>query len=179
MAQQAQVRQSGSVRQAVQEFFAAERRNGEKIQKFELGLSDDDELPPYVHKDYPKAMHAIDGDSCVVANLKEEQEKLQEGFYSTYAEAQHAAEAYFAQEQEAEFAAAQAAQPFVGTAQAPMPQSPDGVGAPFCGVRQKPARLDRKFSRSALPPAKNARCCAPAPSRPNVLNAIGNTPISP
>lgn len=87
---QAHVRASGSTRLAVREYFAGETKNAERIQKFNLGLTDDDDLPPYVHQDYPKAMYSPDSDPIVVQNASEEREQQQEGYYSSLAEMLHA-----------------------------------------------------------------------------------------
>jgi len=99
-----QFRRNGSVNLAVQEFFATARRNNEKEQKHELGLSEDDELPQYVFKAYPKAIFTIGGeDSIVVKDAQEEQARLREGWYSTLAEALEAA---MAEEPEQEYVTA-------------------------------------------------------------------------
>jgi hypothetical protein len=112
----ARVRTTGSTRDAVKEFFAAERRNGERIQKFDLGLTDDDELPPYVHQDYPKSMYAPDGATfitAVAANAKEERDWIDRGYFASYAEYLEALEAVFEPEEDGED------QVSVGTAQPP------------------------------------------------------------
>jgi len=116
------VRSNGSVELARQEFFAAERRNDDKKRKAELGLSEDDELPPYVYQPYPKAMYAIGNeDSITVKNAAEEQSKLKEGWYSSLDEALAVA---MSEDAEEEYATAP-----VGTAQPPMPKR--GVGGRF------------------------------------------------
>jgi hypothetical protein len=88
------VRAQGSTRDAVKEFFAAERRNSERIERFNRGLNEDDELPPYdpAEHPYPKALYAPDGETAVVANAKEERERIAQGWFATLAEAQEAAE---------------------------------------------------------------------------------------
>lgn len=97
----AQVKAHGSTRDAVRNFFETEVRNGEKIRKHELGLTDDDELPPYVHQDYPKAMYpAHEGDdTIVVQNADEEAKRSHEGFFATLAEAK----AHYARNGDGEF----------------------------------------------------------------------------
>lgn len=80
------VRAQGSTRDAIREFFAAERRNAERIQKFNLGLTDEDELPPYVHQEYPKALYAPDGETIVVESAAEERRHIGEGYYASLAE---------------------------------------------------------------------------------------------
>lgn len=82
------VRTTGSTRDAVREHFNAETRNAEKIKKHDLGLSDDEELPPYEHQEYPKAMHHADGSSVIANNQDEEDEHQQSGFHGTLADAQ-------------------------------------------------------------------------------------------
>jgi hypothetical protein len=57
MAVQAKVKTKGSVKETIREFFDAEKRNGEKIQLHALGLTEDDDLPPYVHTHFPKALY--------------------------------------------------------------------------------------------------------------------------
>jgi len=86
------VRATGSVREAVRETFEAERRNSVRIQKMELGLSDDDELPPYIHLDYPKALYPADPEETpiTVQTAAEEHRKVAQGYCSTYAEAEAA-----------------------------------------------------------------------------------------
>lgn len=93
----ARVRASGSTREAVREFFAAEVRNNERIRKFELGLTDDQELPAYVPEDhpYPKAMYPLgypQEEPIVVEDANEEREKVNEGYYPSLAEAKAARE---------------------------------------------------------------------------------------
>jgi hypothetical protein len=82
------VRAQGSTRDAIREFWNTERRNGERIQKFNLHLSEDDELPPYVPEEhpYPKALYAPDGETIIVAGAQEERERLAEGYYGSLAE---------------------------------------------------------------------------------------------
>jgi uncharacterized protein with von Willebrand factor type A (vWA) domain len=83
----------GNVRQAVQEFFLSEARNWEKIHKKDLGLTDDDELPPYVHQEYPKVIYDSELIPMEVHNAQEEQQMTGEGYYSTLAEANAAQKA--------------------------------------------------------------------------------------
>lgn len=95
----AQVKTTGSTREAVREFFAAEARNAEKLQRFALGLSEEDELPVYDPNDpknrYPKAMYPADGgEPIVVKSTKEEHEQEALGFFATPTEAAAAAQAY-------------------------------------------------------------------------------------
>lgn len=87
-----QVKTQGSVRDAIRAFFEQERRNSERIEKYNRGLSEEDELPPYTHIDYPKALYANDGEAIVVQTAAEERVKLQEGFYPSYAALQEAIE---------------------------------------------------------------------------------------
>jgi hypothetical protein len=86
----ASVRAEGSTREAVKEFFAAEVKNAEKIQRHTLGLSDDEDVPPYVYQPYPKAMYpyAEGDDPIVVENESQEQARIDEGYFATLAEAQ-------------------------------------------------------------------------------------------
>lgn len=91
------VRALGSTRDAIREFFAAERRNAEKIEKYNRGLSEDDELPPYVHQDYPRAMYPLgypEEEPIVAKDLREEQRFIADGYYPTLAEQQAAREAF-------------------------------------------------------------------------------------
>ena len=85
----AQVRAVGSARDATRNFFDSEVRNDEKQRRVTLGLTEDDELPPYVHQDYPKALYPeTEGDDpIVVANPEEEAVKLHAGYFATLAEA--------------------------------------------------------------------------------------------
>ena len=85
----AQVKAHGSTRDAVRNFFETETRNAEKIQRHTLGLTEDDELPPYVYQDFPKAMYPEDegGDPIIVADYNEEQKRSAEGYFATLAEA--------------------------------------------------------------------------------------------
>jgi hypothetical protein len=89
------VKATGSTKEAVREFFVAEQRNSERIQKFNLGLGDEDELPPYTHQEYPKALYPndSDGETIVVQSAKEEREKMAQGYLASLAEAQAAWEA--------------------------------------------------------------------------------------
>ena len=113
------VRALGSTRDAIREFFAAERRNSEKIEKYNRGLTEDDELPPYVHQEYPKAMYPLgypQEDPVVAQDLREEQQRMAAGYYPSLAAQQEAREAFEAQlapsdEMEEELAE------FAGTAQ--------------------------------------------------------------
>ena len=82
----------GSTRDAIREFFASEARNALRIEKFNRGLTDDDELPPYVHQDYPKALYAPDGESIVVKSAAEERTKVAEGYFASLAEFEAALE---------------------------------------------------------------------------------------
>jgi hypothetical protein len=79
------VRAQGSTRDAIREVWATERRNAEKIQKFNLHLSEDEELPVYVPEEhpYPKALYAPDGETIVVGSAQEERERLAEGYYAS------------------------------------------------------------------------------------------------
>ena len=91
------VRALGSTRDAIREFFAAERRNSEKIEKYNRGLGEDDELPPYVHQDYPKAMYPLgypQEETALAKDLREEQRWIAEGYYASLAEQQQAREAF-------------------------------------------------------------------------------------
>lgn len=88
------VRAQGSTRDAIKEFFAAEQRNAEKIEKFHRGLPDDAEVPPYIYQEFPKALYALDGETCVVKSAAEEREKLAGGWYATLAEQLAAREAF-------------------------------------------------------------------------------------
>lgn len=92
MPEPARVKATGSTKEAVREFFVAEQRNSERIQKFNLGLSDEDELPPYTHQEYPKALYPEnpDGETIVVQSAKEEREKLALGYCASLAEAKAA-----------------------------------------------------------------------------------------
>lgn len=85
----ASVRAEGSTREAVKEFFAAEAKNSDKIRRHTLGLAEDEDLPPYTYEEYPKAMYPYDaGDEpIVVANEAQEQARLEDGYFSTLAEA--------------------------------------------------------------------------------------------
>jgi hypothetical protein len=102
----AHVRANGSVKQAVAEFFDAERRNAAFIEKHRLGLSPDDDLPPYRHQDFPRALYIANEevaevrgnpvtriviDMITVANLHEEKQKLKEGYFENPARAKEAA----------------------------------------------------------------------------------------
>jgi hypothetical protein len=98
------VRTSGSTMLAVQEFFGTERRNGDRIQKLNLGLSEDDELPPYVYQEFPKALYGPDGETALARNAEEEQAKLREGYFPTL---------------EAALAAEEAASSYTGEEEAP------------------------------------------------------------
>jgi hypothetical protein len=94
------VRALGSTRDAIREFFAAERRNSEKIEKYNRGLTEDEELPPYVHQEYPKAMYPLGypQEEPVVANdLREEQQRMAAGYYPSLGAQQEAREAFEAQ----------------------------------------------------------------------------------
>jgi hypothetical protein len=85
------VRTRGNVRQAVQEFFQSEARNYERIKKSELGLGEDDELPPYVHREYPKILYPADDSLPIeVATEQDAQQKLGEGYCYTQQEAKQA-----------------------------------------------------------------------------------------
>lgn len=91
------LRALGSTRDAIREFFAAERRNSEKIEKYNRGLSEEDELPPYVHQDYPKAMYPLgypEDDTALAKDLREEQRLIADGYYPSLAEQQQAREAF-------------------------------------------------------------------------------------
>jgi hypothetical protein len=93
------VRALGSTRDAIREFFAAERRNSE-IEKYNRGLTEDEELPPYVHQEYPKAMYPLGypQEEPVVANdLREEQQRMAAGYYPSLGAQQEAREAFEAQ----------------------------------------------------------------------------------
>jgi hypothetical protein len=99
------VRAQGSTRDAIKEFFAAEQRNAEKIEKFHRGLPDDAEVPPYLYQEFPKALYALDGDTCVVRSAAEEREKVADGWYATLAEqlaARESLEADLSQPEESE-----------------------------------------------------------------------------
>ena len=93
----ARVRTSGSTREAIREFFAAERRNAERIEKFNRGLSEEDELPPYVHQEYPKAMYPLgfpDDEPILVENAEQERDRLEQGYYNSLAEQKAAREEF-------------------------------------------------------------------------------------
>lgn len=77
----AHVRANGSVKQAVAEFFDAERRNAAFIEKHRLGLSPDDDLPVYRHQDFPRALYGADGEMITVASHHEEKQKLKDGYF--------------------------------------------------------------------------------------------------
>jgi hypothetical protein len=89
---QAQVRAKGSVKECLRELFDAERRNAEKIQLHALGLTEDDELPPYPHQHFPMALYRKDEggelEEIHVADEKAETEARKAGF-TTLAEALH------------------------------------------------------------------------------------------
>jgi hypothetical protein len=76
-------------------FFDTERRNAERIQKYNLGLTDDDELPVYYPEEhpFPAAMYAITGESIQVADEAEKRARLREGWYASFAEMRAAQEA--------------------------------------------------------------------------------------
>jgi hypothetical protein len=85
----AQVKAHGSTRDAVRNFFETEARNAEKVQRHVLGLSEDDELPAYVHQEFPKAMYPEQegGDPIVVEDEDEESKRTAEGYFASLAEA--------------------------------------------------------------------------------------------
>jgi hypothetical protein len=85
---EAHIKKSGSVNLAIQEHFASARRNDERQRKYDLGLGEDEDLPPYVYQPYPRAMFAPGNqDSIVVKNAAEEKAKQKEGWFSTIGEA--------------------------------------------------------------------------------------------
>lgn len=115
------VRTLGSTRDAIREFFAAERRNSEKIEKFNRGLTEEDELPPYVYQEYPKAMYPLghpEEDAVLAKDLREEQRWIAEGYYPSLAEQQAAREAFETEIGQAEEPNEETAES-VGTTQAP------------------------------------------------------------
>jgi hypothetical protein len=64
-------------------------RNFEKEQRATLGLTEDDELPVYVHQEFPKAIYPRheDEDPLVVQTYAQEQVLVEDGWFATLAEA--------------------------------------------------------------------------------------------
>lgn len=98
----AQIRNKGSYRDNVKQFFQAERDNTERILKAELGLREDEDLPAYKHQEYPKHMQltADPGDYVVVNSAEEEQQAVANGAFTSMAAAKEA-EATAAEEEAA------------------------------------------------------------------------------
>ena len=100
------VQTQGSTRDAINEHFASDRRNAEKVLKYErrraegyppqeaAALAQQDEVQPYIYQEFPKALYALDGETCLVKSAAEEREKLAGGWYATLAEQLAAREAF-------------------------------------------------------------------------------------
>lgn len=100
------VQTQGSTRDAINEHFASDRRNAEKVLKYErrraegyppqeaAALAQQDEVQPYLYQEFPKALYALDGETCVVKSAAEERAKVNDGWYATLAEQLAAREAF-------------------------------------------------------------------------------------
>lgn len=91
------IRAFGSVREALNIYWETYRRNTDKIERHNRNLSEDDELPPYVYQEYPKAMYPLgypQEETALAKDLREEQRWIAEGYYPSLTEQQQAREAF-------------------------------------------------------------------------------------